>query len=159
MEAEMSQDATMKAPLPALPGGSMSLEGVMTGGQPTAEQLEELAASGFRTVVDLRTAAEPRGFDEAEAVRAAGMEYIHLPVGMEIGDHVISALRRVLGDEVRRPVLVHCVSGNRVGGAILPHLVLDRKMGREEAIQLAIEIGLRSRELASEAEHYIRHND
>ena len=42
-------------------------EGVVFGGQPSADQVVELAAAGFKTVIDLRGESEDRGFDEDTA--------------------------------------------------------------------------------------------
>jgi uncharacterized protein (TIGR01244 family) len=153
----IQQDATAPVVL-ELPNGRMVGPDVATGGQPDVEQIEELAAAGFRTVVDLRTADEPRGFDEAAAVRAAGMEYINLPVGTHIGDETFAALRAILDDAGKGPVLVHCASGNRVGGALIPHLVLDRGIDLETAVRTGFAIGLRTREFAMAGARYVRDN-
>ena len=40
-----------------LPNGREPLPGVLTGGQPSRAQLDALAAAGYRTVVNLRTAS------------------------------------------------------------------------------------------------------
>ena len=49
-------------------------------GQPSAETLSLVREAGFVAVLDMRTESEDRGFDEAAAVEALGMEYIQLPV-------------------------------------------------------------------------------
>ena len=54
----------------ASPTRPSPLPGVMAAGQPTGEQIQLLAEEGYRTVIDLRPAAEPRGFDEPDAGEA-----------------------------------------------------------------------------------------
>ena len=44
-------------------------------------------------------------------------------------------------------MFVHCGSGNRVGGALLPFLMLDQGLEEEDAVGQAMRVGLRSAEL------------
>ena len=44
-------------------------------------------------------------------------------------------------------MFVHCGSGNRVGGALIPVLMLDQGMEEEDAVDAAMRVGLRSAEL------------
>jgi len=43
-------------------------------------------------------------------------------------------------------VFFHCGSGNRVGGAMIPYLMLDQGMTEEDAVEQAMRMGLRSPE-------------
>jgi hypothetical protein len=63
-----------------LPNRKDPLEGITTAGQPNGQQLAAAAASGFKSVIDLRGPLEDRGMDEKAAVEALGMSYIGLPV-------------------------------------------------------------------------------
>ena len=138
-----------------LPNGSAPLDGLLTAGQPTAAQLAQLAAAGVRTVVDLRAGNEPRGFDEAATVRAAGMDYHNVPVTpASLGSADFERVRELLRDPARRPVLVHCASANRVGAALLPYFMLDEGRSPEESLDMAHRIGLRSDEMARTATAY-----
>jgi uncharacterized protein (TIGR01244 family) len=131
------------------------LEGVATAGQPDEEHLRSLAEAGYKTVIDLRTTEEDRGFDEAEAVREAGMEYANIPVGHEtIDEENFERFRELMTDPVRRPALVHCSSANRVGALLIPYLILDEGRDREEAVKIASEVGLSSEELKNRALEY-----
>ena len=59
--------------------GANRWRGWRPAGQPDREQLERLAEAGYtRTVIDLRTPEEPRGFDEPEIVGRVGMEYANI---------------------------------------------------------------------------------
>ena len=63
-------------------------------------------------------------------------------------------------DEFRRldgqAAFVHCASGNRVGAAIIPHLMLDHDYAEDAAITAAMGIGLRSPELLEWALDFTR---
>jgi uncharacterized protein (TIGR01244 family) len=119
------------APVAAAPAGASALvpirnartpiEGVLSGGQPTPEQIEAAAQAGFRTVINIRTAGEP-GFEwEKAAVEGLGMTYIHIPVGGEesFTRETIAAIDGALREaRARGPVLYHCASGNRIGATL-----------------------------------------
>lgn len=144
--------------LPAsLPNGHMPMEGIVTAGQPAANQFAALAASGVSTVIDLRAPGEPRGFDEPAAARAAGVEYHNIPVvAGSLTASEFDQVRELLRAPDRRPVLLHCVSANRVGAVLLPYLVLDELRSPDEALRIAHDVGLRSDDLAKTAFDYIR---
>lgn len=143
----------------ALPFGGCPLPGVATAGQPTEEQLDALKAAGYRTVLDLRPADEPRGYDEPAAVRQAGLDYIELPVtGLTLVDATFHRFRDIMRDPERRPIVVHCKSANRVGALMLPYLMLDERRSLPDALEAAEQIGLRSPEMAHKALDYVRRN-
>ncbi len=85
-------------------------------GQPDEAMLQAIAAVGFSTVVDMRSAAEDRGFDEQKEIARLGMAYVLLPIG-SAGDITLdnaAVLDQILAEN-KGPVLLHCASGNRVG--------------------------------------------
>jgi uncharacterized protein (TIGR01244 family) len=141
---------------PGLENPGQPLEYVATAGQPDEEHLSRLAEAGYKTVIDLRTSEEDPGFDEAEVVRRAGMEYTNIPVGHEtIEEETFERFRELMRNPERRPVLVHCSSANRVGALLVPYLVLDEGKSTEEAQEIASEVGLRSDELKEAALEYV----
>jgi protein tyrosine phosphatase (PTP) superfamily phosphohydrolase (DUF442 family) len=150
------------APLAAsLPYGGAPVPGIITAGQITAASLGPLCAAGITRVLDIRMLAEPRGFDEPTAVRAAGLEYIAVPfTAATLDDGIFDRVRAVLRDAPQRPVLFHCATANRVGAALIPYLVLDLHMSREDAMHTAGRVGLRSSDMAQAALEYVeRHGD
>lgn len=153
----MTESQDLRTAALGLPNGQLSLEGIATAGQPDADDVRRLGEAGYKTVVDLRAQGEPRGFDEAGAVRKAGMEYVNVPVTGPPSDETFDTLRQLLRDPRNRPALVHCGSANRVGGALIPYLVLDEGKELREAVEAATGIGLRSRELADRAAEYVTH--
>lgn len=140
----------------SLPNGSSPLPGVVTAGQPAAAQFIELARAGVKTVIDLRPPDEPRGFDEPVTVRAAGIEYLNIPVSpTTLGDAQFDEFRRQISAERDGTVLVHCASANRVGALLIPCLILDKGRTRADALEIARRIGLRSDDLARLAISYV----
>ena len=74
-----------------------------------------LKALGFSTIVDLRGPDEGAGA-EKQAVEAAGLRYVNIPVTGGIPtDAQIAEFARVVEDANNAPLLVHCASANRVG--------------------------------------------
>ena len=131
-----------------VPNACQVLPTVVTGGQPTPEHLDALAKSGNAIVIDLRESMEPRGFDEPALLKQLGMEYKLVPVGAHtMSDTTLETLRTALTAAGERPVFIHCGSGNRVGGALIPALMLDQGMDEEDAVDTAMRVGLRSAEL------------
>lgn len=142
---------------PGLDNAGQPLEDLLTAGQPTKEHFERLAASGYRTVIDLRELGEPRDLAEDEAVRATGMQYTNIPVGHDTVDgKTFERFRRILKNPENRPVLVHCSSANRVGALLIPYLVLDEGKTTKEATEIAAQVGLKSGKLERAALRYVR---
>lgn len=129
-------------------GFSQPRPGLHTGGQPTSEQLAELARDGVRTVIDLRGTNEDRGFDERAKAESLGLHYIALPINGadDLTPTNATALRQALGNG--EDVLLHCGSGNRVGALLAINAVLNEGATQEEALALGREAGLTSMEAA-----------
>jgi hypothetical protein len=54
---------------------------LITGGQPTADQLRDAAVEGFAAVINLATTNPPHSLEgEGALVESLGMEYVHIPV-------------------------------------------------------------------------------
>jgi len=151
--------STLLAALHGLPNAAEPLPGWVTGGQPTAEQLTAFKAAGGEVVLDNRDPMEPRPLDEPAAVRAAGMEYVSLPivhgaVTLDTMKQMHDALKRLAG----RKALLHCSSGNRTAAAMIPYLMLDKGMDQDTAVEKAMQMGLRSSELMELALEYVEAN-
>jgi len=100
-------------------GKVIPVDGVTSTGQPDEAALKIFADSGYVAVIDLRTAKEERGIDEATVVEAAGMEYVSLPIASASAVNFENATKL---DEYLAsfdgPVVVHCAAGNRVGALL-----------------------------------------
>jgi protein tyrosine phosphatase (PTP) superfamily phosphohydrolase (DUF442 family) len=130
---------------------------VLTGGQPSAAHLEALKAAGVSVILDLRDPMEPRPVDEPELIGRLGMKYVNVPVRSgALDDETLEVILKALRDNASRQVFVHCGSGNRVGGALIPYLILDAGMAEEDAVSAAMRVGLRSAELMEWGLDYVR---
>lgn len=131
--------------------------GWVTGGQPTAEQLAAFKQAGGEVVLDNRDPMEPRPMDEPAAAKAAGLQYISLPI---VHGAVTADTMKRFHDTVKKlegkKVLMHCSSGNRTAAGLIPYFMIDKGMDQEQAVELAMQSGLRSAELMELAVEYAR---
>ena len=150
----------MTDPLGALHGvvnACEPLPGILTGGQPEPQHLEALAERSGVIVLDIRDPMEPRSFDEPGLARSLGLEYVNVPVSAgSLSDPILDRILGVLRGAADRPVFFHCGSGNRVGGALIPYLMIDRGLDEDAAIEAAMRVGLRSPELMQWGLDYTR---
>lgn len=119
--------------------------GLHTGGQPTLQQVDALAAQGVRTVIDLRGDDEARGYDEAAELQRRGIAYKRLPIrGADdlTADNAV-ALKALL-DESGGGVLLHCASGNRVGALLALMAQQEEGATPQQALELGKRAGLGS---------------
>jgi uncharacterized protein (TIGR01244 family) len=115
-------------------------------GQPAAADWRAFADAGVGTVINLRTAGEMQGRDEHEEVAASGMRYLELPI--DGAGAVTPDNARRLGEllrEAQGPVLLHCASGNRVGG-LLALMKAGEGMPADEALAFGRSAGMKSTE-------------
>jgi uncharacterized protein (TIGR01244 family) len=119
--ATLAHECEPTAGLLSISGARIPMDGVLSGGQPSREQIEAAGASGFGTVINLRVEKE-EGFEwEAETVENLGMRYISIPVAGSRGLTVenVRRLDAALSESAKAgPVLLHCASGNRIGAML-----------------------------------------
>ena len=143
--------------LERVPNACQILPNVVTGGQPSTVDLEAFRAAGGGIVLDLRDPMEPRPLDEPAITQRLGLEYVVAPVTAgTMTDATLERIHQVLRQAGDRPVFVHCGSGSRVGGALLPHLMLEHGLNEEDATAQAMRIGLRSADLLEWGLDYAR---
>jgi len=142
--------------LAGLPNAAEPVSGWITGGQPTEQQIKSFKAAGGEVVVDNRDPMEPRPFDEPATVRAAGLEYITLPI---VHGAVTTATMKQMHEKLKRlegkKALLHCSSGNRTAAAMIAYLMTEKRMEEDDAVELAMRSGLRSAELMDIALQYV----
>ena len=152
----------MSSPIEALrgvPNANQASATVVTGGQPSAAHFRALKDAGVEVVLDIRDPMEPRGFDEQALMDELGLEYRVVTVSdAHLTDQTLGAITEVMRQNDGRQVLVHCASGNRVGGALIPWLILDQAMTEEEATMAAMRMGLRGAHLLEWGLEYARRN-
>lgn len=126
-----------------LPNERQPLAGVTTGGTPDAATLERAAAAGYRTVVDLRSDSE-RDPALLEKAAALGLEVLAIPIAGPADINLANAekLGIILADTSKRPLLLHCASGNRVGAMLALEYAGVEGHTAEEALALGLAAGL-----------------
>ena len=141
-----------------VPNASEPIPGIVTGGQPSAAHLDALRRAGCEVVLDIREPMEPQPFRPGDAVAAAGLEYLNIPVSHgPLADATFDEVRAtVRGLAGKKRVLFYCGSGNRVGVMLLPYFMLDRGMSEDEAVTEAMRVGMRSAGLMEEALDYVK---
>jgi len=129
--------------LPDLPNAHRFGSDIITAGQPSANQIENAHAHGWKTIINLRANGEFDVFDEARLVRDTGMAYIHIPVAGpdDINDDNARALDAALTDD-QRPAIVHCGSSNRVGALMAYRARYLQGKSADEALQMGLDAGL-----------------
>ncbi|HOX20766.1 MAG TPA: hypothetical protein PLI70_07565 [Gemmatimonadales bacterium] len=144
----MSPTDPLLAAVSGIANACCPLPGLVTGGQPNDAQFRAARAAGAVTVLDIRDPMEPRPFDEPALAASLGLRYVNISVtGHSLDDTTLEKILAVLRDDTAAPVFFHCGSGNRVGGALIPYFMLDKGMEEDDAVALAMRIGLRGADL------------
>lgn len=121
-------------------------ERVATAGQPTDAAFGKLAANGFRSVLNLRTASEGVDLErEKTLVEAAGLRYVSIPVVSSAPKpEQVDAFIKAVKEPANHPMLIHCGGANRVGGFWMIYRVLEQNWPEDKALEEATRIGLSS---------------
>ena len=111
-------------------------ESLCTSGQPTVAQLQEVAAAGFKAVINLALHDDPRYSlpDEAGTVRSLGMGYVHIPVQFSAPTkqdlaEFFAAMKAHEGQKL----WVHCAANIRVSIFLGLYRVIEQRWAREAA--------------------------
>lgn len=120
-------------------------------GQPSPEQLAQLADDGVRTVINLRAPNEPGQYDERAAAERLGLHYVAIPVA-GVQDLTRETVQRFSDElahaEGRGPVLIHCASANRVGALVALEQGWHHGAPATDALEMGRAAGLASLEPA-----------
>ena len=115
---------------------------VYTSGQPSEEGFRKLSAMGIKTVINVlpENQCVP---NESEIVTANNMTYRSVPFHLsgfkkETIEHFAEVLKKA-----EKPVLIHCATGNHVGGLWFAYRVLEQDIPFEQAISEGRKIGMR----------------
>ena len=152
-------------PLAAMAGSSVPGVGnfqkvndlVYRGAQPTDQGFQSLAKLGIHTVIDLQESGSARAIGEEKAVKAAGMEYINVPMeGMQTpSNESVSKVLAVLESGSNGPVFVHCHRGaDRTGGIIACYRIEHDHWTNQKALSEARSMGMSWYQVA--IQHYVQ---
>ena len=117
-------------------------EAILVGGQPTPDQFVKASELGYKTVINLRGPDE-EGNTDPTLVEGLGMTYVSLPVNgsADLTEERARALAAALED-AESPVIVHCASGNRVGGLFALKAFYIDDLSPEEALEVGKAAGV-----------------
>ena len=121
---------------------------IACGGATKPEAIREIGRMGFKSVINLRLSSEEgaRVEEEGQAVKAAGMNYVHLPFDLQrpdakLVDHFISAVTA----PANTPAYVHCAAGGRAAAMWMIKRVLADGWDQPRALAEANALGLNDR--------------
>lgn len=145
MAATPAQAALAELPHVAFPAPQR-----VASGRLQASDIAALKRAGIRQVIDLSVDSETPGFDEAAAMRAAGISYHNLPIhgASDLTRASVTQFDRLLRDAGDQPTLVHCASSNRVGAMIALRAALVDGQSTEAALAEGRRWGLKNLEPA-----------
>jgi uncharacterized protein (TIGR01244 family) len=134
---------------------------IACGGSTRPEAIEEIGKMGYRSVINLRLASEEGAQVEAEgaAVKAAGMNYVHLPFNIQMPDpKLIEDFIAAVTRPANQPAYVHCAAGGRAASLWMIKRVLADHWDEQRALTEANALGLNDR-LRPFALNYIHAHD
>lgn len=144
--ASASAEPPPQALLADLPNVSFPAPHRVASGALQQGDIATLRRAGVREVINLRTAAETPGFDEAAAVRNAGITYHNLPISgvSDLTRDNVFRFDRLLSEAGDQLTLVHCASSNRVGAMIALRAAVVGGLSTEAALAEGRRWGLKS---------------
>lgn len=112
-------------------------------GQPREDQLVAIAAAGYHVIINLALHDDPRYSlpNEADSVRALGLEYVHIPV--QFSAPTESDLERffeAMQQHAGKRVWVHCAANMRVSAFLGLYRTLCQGCAKRQAFALMHEI-------------------
>lgn len=130
-------------PAEEVPNFQVARYEVFASGQPTQEGFRLLAESGMKTVINVLPTAECM-MNEENMVKTNDMVYEHFPFETSGFKRETFENFAVLLAKAEKPVLVHCSTGNHVGGLWFGYRVLVDKAPLPLALKEARRIGMKS---------------
>ena len=114
---------------------------------------------GFASIINLRLDTE-KGADidaEAAAAKAAGINFVHLPLNGSAPDPAVAdRFLKVITEPGNQPAFIHCASGNRAAAMWLIKRVLIDKWDNDRALEEAGQLGSISPVMKTFALDYIQ---
>lgn len=107
-----------------------------TSGQPTEAEFRDIAAAGFRIVLNLALPTSPGALpDERATVTALGMDYTHLPVPFEAPQREhYQRFEHTMREREGSAVWIHCAMNYRVSAFLAVYRVRRLGWTRDDAL-------------------------
>ncbi len=129
------------------------------GGQPSDQAYAKAVASGFRSVLTLRSRRD--GVDllrERLIVEKNRLRYFNLPVEAALPQ--LDQLEMFLGlvrDKANHPMLINCAFAERVAPYMMIFRIVEQRWSEDKAIEEAVRSGLKPNQLKKLARDYAAH--
>jgi len=132
---------------------------VACAGAVTPEAVAGIKKMGFASIINLRLETEQGANIEAEAAaaKAAGINFVHLPLSGTAHDTAVAdRFLKVITEPGNQPAMIHCASGNRAAAMWLIKRVLIDKWDNDRALEEASQLGSISPVMKTFALDYIQ---
>jgi uncharacterized protein (TIGR01244 family) len=154
-----AQSQVKKSAVPGITNFAQVETTVACAGAVTPEAVAGIKKMGFAAIINLRLATE-QGADidgEAAAAKAAGINFVHLPLSGTAPDPAVAdRFLRIIAEPGNQPALIHCASGNRAAAMWLIKRVLIDKWDNDRALEEAAQLGSISPVMKTFALDYIQ---
>jgi uncharacterized protein (TIGR01244 family) len=121
---------------------------IACGGSTTLAAIPAIKDMGFKSVINVRLASEEGALvkEEGAVVRAAGMNYVHLPFNMRSPDSMlIDNFVEAVSAPANTPAYVHCAAGGRAAALWMIKRVKADGWTEARALKEANALGLNDR--------------
>ena len=148
MAAAVSAQQVTKKDIPGISTFAQVETTIACGGSTKPEAIQEIRKMGFKSVINLRLASEEGAQVEEEgaAVKAAGMNYVHLPFNAQSPDpKLIDNFIAAVTLPANQPAYVHCAAGGRAASLWMVKRVLADGWDEARALTEANALGLNDR--------------
>src|SRR5712691_4748007 len=154
-----AQSQVKKTAVPGITNLAQIETTVACAGAVTPASVAEIKKMGYKAIFNLRLPTE-QGADiegEAAAAKAAGINFIHLPLnGASPDPTVADNFLKAITAPGNQPAFIHCASGNRAAAMwFIKRAVID-KWDNDRAMAEASELGAISQPMKTFALDYIQ---
>jgi uncharacterized protein (TIGR01244 family) len=142
--AATAQSQVKKETVPGVTNFAQVETTVACAGAVTPSAVADIKKMGFNAIFNLRLASE-QGADiegETAAAKAAGINFIHLPLSGSAPDPaVVDNFLKAITAPGNQPALIHCASGNRASAMWFIKRVMVDKWDTDRAMAEATQLG------------------
>ena len=154
-----AQSQVKKESVPGITNFAQIETTVACAGAVTPASVAEIKKMGYKAIFNLRLPTE-QGADidgEAAAAKAAGINFVHLPLnGASPDPAVVDSFLKAITAPGNQPAFIHCASGNRAAAMwFIKRAVVD-KWDNDRALAEAAELGAISQPMKTFALDYIQ---
>ncbi len=154
-----AQSPVKKESVPGITNFAQIETTVACAGAVTPASVAEIKKMGYKAIFNLRLPTE-QGADiegEAAAAKAAGVNFVHLPLNAASPDPaVVDSFLKAITEPGNQPAFIHCASGNRAAAMWFIKRVVVDKWDNDRAMVEAAQLGNISQPMKTFALDYIQ---